>query len=296
MDLPHPIPYQGSKRKLAPQILDVIAQQPIDRLIEPFAGSAALTLAACGARSANRYVIADSLAPLVKLWQGMLDEPDVIAANYERIWTEQLAEGREHFSRVRGEFNESGDPAALLYLLARCVKNSPRFNQDGRFNQSADHRRLGMRPQKMRREIAGASQILRGVTTTAYGDFAATLSDARPTDLAYLDPPWEGTSTSNDRRYYESLARERLIEVLDDLNRRDVPWVLSYDGQHGTKTYGAPLPSELEATRLELHAGRSSQATLNGRSAMTVESLYVSRQLAPVAKTPPRERLFALSA
>ena len=45
--------------------------------------------------------------------------------------------------------------------------------------------------------------------------------------------------------------------------------------------YGPALPVELGAQRLELHAGRSSQATLNGRDERTVESLYVSASLAP---------------
>jgi len=35
MPLPHPIPYQGSKRKLAPRILAMLASREIDRLIEP---------------------------------------------------------------------------------------------------------------------------------------------------------------------------------------------------------------------------------------------------------------------
>ncbi len=44
MNLPHPIPYQGSKRKLAPRILATVANRHIDRLFEPFAGSAATYL------------------------------------------------------------------------------------------------------------------------------------------------------------------------------------------------------------------------------------------------------------
>jgi DNA adenine methylase len=79
--------------------------------------------------------------------------------------------------------------------------------------------------------------------------------------------------------YHESLSRERLIDFLADLNRRGVSWILSYDGRHGEKTYGAPLPAELRAERPELNAGRSSQATLNGRTAITIESLYLSERL-----------------
>ncbi|HCI82826.1 MAG TPA: DNA adenine methylase, partial [Ktedonobacter sp.] len=64
----------------------------------------------------------------------------------------------------------------------------------------------------------------------------------------------------------------RLIEALADLNQRHVPFLLSYDGRCGDKTYGELLPESLNVTRLELHAGRSSQSTLNGGSDVTVES------------------------
>ena len=44
MKIPHPIPYQGSKRNIANEIMRFFPKQ-IDRFIEPFAGSAAMTIA-----------------------------------------------------------------------------------------------------------------------------------------------------------------------------------------------------------------------------------------------------------
>ena len=43
--VPHPIPYQGSKRNLAPAILGYFPER-VGTLIKPSAGSVALTLAA----------------------------------------------------------------------------------------------------------------------------------------------------------------------------------------------------------------------------------------------------------
>jgi len=59
-----------------------------------------------------------------------------------------------------------------------------------------------------------------------------------------------------------------------------IPFLLSYDGRCGTRSYGEPLPAGLRLTHLELEAGRSSQATLAGRAEHTVESLYMSPALA----------------
>lgn len=278
--LPHPIPYQGSKRLLAARILGVVEPRRFRVLYEPFAGSAAITIAAAARNVGSRFVVSDTLTPLVEIWDAIIERPAQLADDYEAVWQAQFDnDSIEHFNRVRAEFNEQHDPAKLLYLLARCVKNAPRFNGDGAFNQSPDKRRHGMRPAKMRREIEGVSSLLRGRASAHALPFEEALADATSADLVYLDPPWQGTSTGRDKRYHEGLDRERLIAALDDLNRRGVPFLLSYDGQHGTKTYGEPLPETLNVARLELEAGRSAQATLLGRTDRTIESLYVSASL-----------------
>lgn len=283
MRLPHPIPYQGSKRTLAPSILATVSEMRFNRLYEPFAGSSAIALAASYSGLADEYVIGDSLRPLMELWRRLIDDPIQTASDYETLWIAQLDDGRRHFMQVREAFNQNRDPIMLLYLLTRCVKNALRFNKHGAFNQSADHRRRGMNPRKMRREMQGASELLRGRSKILPGDFEETTATATSRDLVYLDPPWEGTSVGTDKRYNEWLQRERLIAFLATLNTRNVPWILSYDGRHGEKTYGEPLPADLGAERLELNAGRSSQATLSGRTTITIESLYLSPRLARAA-------------
>lgn len=284
--LPHPIPYQGSKRLLAPLILGTVKGRKFRTLYEPFAGSAAITLASAASKLASNFVVSDSLAPLVAIWKEILTAPAQLADAYERIWLAQ--EGDEgHFNRVRDEFNETPEPARLLYLLARCVKNSPRFNKVGAFNQSPDKRRCGMNPVKMRREIQGASDLLRGNASAKAGDFEKTLAAATDADLVYMDPPYQGVSGTRDTRYHQGLERERLEAVLADLQKRGVPVLLSYDGRCGEKTYGEPLPDSLGLVRLDVSAGRSSQATLSGRDDETVESLYVSRGL--LQRDPPRQ-------
>ncbi len=276
---PHPIPYQGSKRRLAPAILATLGGRKFGRLIEPFAGSAAITLAAAQQRISERHLIGDSLAPLAEIWRAVVDEPEALAAGYAEIWSGQRRVGAHHFEAVRSAYNADGGAARLLYLLARCVKNAPRWNGAGAFNQAPDRRRLGMRQEKMRRELLGASALLRGRTEVVAADFEALLDGARRNDLVYLDPPWEGTSTGRDPRYYKGLPRERLLAALADLDARGIPFLLSYDGRCGARRYGAPLPRALGLLLRELPAGRSSQATLSGRRERTVESLYLSRAL-----------------
>lgn len=277
--MPHPIPYQGSKRKLAP-IIGRYLPDCIDSFYEPFAGSAAMTIFAAYHRRAHRFVVADSLAPMVLLLRSIVEEPQPTAARYRELWETQR-EGQHHFfNEIRQRYNKKRDPVDLLYLICRCVKNAIRFNGNGHFTQSVDKRRLGMHPDKMRTAIMGVSSILRGRVEFRHGDWRETSADATPEDFVYMDPPYLGTSIGRDKRYHQQLMREELVVGLEDFRRRSIPFALSYDGMTGGREYGPPLPKALGLTRLLLHAGTSSQSTLSGRNEETVESLYVTPGLA----------------
>jgi len=271
---PHPIPYQGSKRKLADLILDQLPGH-FRRFYEPFAGSAALTIAAASTKKADEFHFSDSCSPLIAIWHEILKRPDSIADGYEQLWHAQLQDPRGFYNVTREEFNETGRPELFLYLLARCVKGSVRFNREGGFNQSPDNRRRGMHPSLMRRHISETAHLL-GTARVRCTDYEVAIQSATAQDFVYLDPPWMGVSEGPHRRYHERLDFDRFVLALKDLVNRRVPFALSFDGSCGTRQYGRPLPKELGLEQIALFAGRSTQATLLGRNEETVESLYLS--------------------
>lgn len=279
MRIPHVIPYQGSKRKLASSILDYINYDIEGVFYEPFAGSAAVTLAAATKQSANKFLISDKYEPLIKLWELIINEPEFAADSYENIWKKQLVNPKEYFVQIRSEFNIDQDPIKFMYLVARCVKNSIRFNRYGEFNQSPDNRRLGMKPEKFRKEAFFASNTLKGKAKVECLDFQKVVDLATSNDFVYMDPPWQGTSDGKDPRYAYLLDLEILIEGLKELNNKNVPFILSFDGVCGDKKYGRDLPEYLNMNKVYLDAGRSSQATLLGRNDVTLEALYLSQAL-----------------
>ena len=281
MTIPHPIPYQGSKRKLASAIGRYIPDR-IDTFYEPFAGSAAMTIYAAYNRRASRFVIADSLEPMVSLLQAIVDDPEGTAAKYGEIWCGQSSDDAQYFYRIRDRFNERRNHVDLLYLICRCVKNSVRFNSVGGFSQSVDKRRLGMRPSKMRKAMLGVHVLLKGRAVFRVGDWLETTNDAGVDDFVYMDPPYLGTSVGPDRRYHQQMTREELIAGLIHMRERGLPFALSYDGMTGERSYGPPLPASLGLAQIMLNAGISTQATLAGRREETIESLYVTPGLADV--------------
>ncbi len=223
-----------------------------------------MTIYAAHHGRADTFVVADSLEPMVALLRSIVETPDATVARYRTVWEGHRDGGPGFFNEIRERYNEDKDPIDLLYLICRCVKNAVRFNKDGKFTQSVDKRRLGMHPDKMQNAVVGVSSILRGRVRFRVGDWRDTLADAGPGDFVYMDPPYLGTSVGRDKRYHEQLAPQAPAAGLEDLRRRSVPFALSYDGMTGDRAYGPPLPGELGLTRLLLHAGTSSQATLSG--------------------------------
>ncbi|MFH1908158.1 MAG: Dam family site-specific DNA-(adenine-N6)-methyltransferase [Chloroflexota bacterium] len=278
MKVPHPIPYQGSKRNLAKYILPFIPQD-IDVLFEPFAGSAAISIAAAFHGKAARFHLNDVNAPLIVLWDEIINHPKRISERYEHLWLEQQGNERKYYDFVRDEFNKTKRTDYLLYLLARCVKASVRYNANGEFNQSPDNRRLGRNPQQMTEDILAVSRLFAGKTIATSQDYKKVLTFAKPTDLVYMDPPYQGVCATGDPRYFSGIDFDEFMQELKRLNQRNVPFILSYDGRTGQKSYGQSLPDEPGMYRLEVDAGRSTQATLLGRDDVTYESVYLSGNL-----------------
>ena len=276
---PHPIPYQGSKRFLAPSILKYFPHG-LSRLIEPFAGAAAVSLAAAMCGKAQKFVLNDINGPLMDLWRQIINSPEAIVEAYRVLWEAQSGNERKYYDSVRDRFNRTKRSDYLLYLLLRCVKASVRYNSHGQFNQSPDNRRRGMRPETLQQHVAYASRLLRGRTSIESGDYKSPLAQAIPTDLVYMDPPYQGVCGPRDKRYFSGFDPGAFLSELAELNKRGISYILSYDGRTGNRVHGKPLPKSLDLVRIEIEVGRSSQATLLGESTTTVESMYISPALA----------------
>lgn len=284
--VPHLVQYQGSKRLLAPAILTHMPVS-VDRLVEPFCGVCAVSIAAAFDGRAKSFWLNDINAPLVTMMEEAIEHPDRLLTDYTAIWSDQFDERYagdhvRHFLDERAIFNESEEnrtPARLLYLIARCVKGAVRYKSDGTLNQSPDKRRHGTNPKTLERNLYPISMLLKGKCVFTSQDYQQVFKDVGQGDWLYMDPPYQGTSFVRDHRYLQGVLKDELEAGLADLNSRNIPWLLSYDGQMGDKTYGTDISPDV-GTKLLLDAGRSTQATLMGQDAKTLEALYVS----PVAR------------
>lgn len=280
--IPHIVQYQGSKRNLAPQILQYMPAG-FNRLIEPFAGMAAITIAVAKQHRAQKYIINDLNEPLVRILYEAIETPDLLIEAYNKIWNEQFlypAGSVAHFYKVRDDFNGGNKCAAnMLYLLARCVKGSVRYRSNGMFNQSPDKRRNGTSPKNIAKNVAAISSFLKGKAECMSKDYREILQIAQPGDIVYMDPPYQGVCSRKDNRYFSGIGFDEFVEAIEGLNRRGIDYIISYDGSCGEKQYGVDLPEYLGLEKVLLKAGLSSQSILLGKKEVTYEALYLSKNV-----------------
>lgn len=282
---PHIVQYQGSKRKLALQILQYMPIK-FDRLVEPFSGTAAISIAAAMEQRTNSYLLNDLNKPLVDLLKEAIENPSRLVNNYRSVWNEQFTFDEnhvQHFYIVRDRFNDGQkSPANLLYLIARCVKGSVRYGENGKFNQSPDKRRHGTNPKTLEQNVYAISNLLKGKVSYYSLDYHDVLEMARPGDLVYMDPPYQGVSNVRDNRYYSGVSFDEFAESIKILKDKHIDFLISYDGACGAKEYGEDLPNSLGCKKIMLNAGLSSQALFLGKKSTTFEALYISESLIPL--------------
>ncbi|WP_058953076.1 DNA adenine methylase [Clostridium tyrobutyricum] len=281
MATPHLVQYQGSKRNIASEILSYFPKK-INRLIEPFCGTAAVSILAAQQNKVEKFILNDINKPLVEMLELCIKQPEVLYRQYEEIWNGQFVEGTnniDYFYKMREKFNEKSEPALMLFMLARVVKGAVRYNNNGQMNQSCDKRRNGTRPELIRNNAIQISNLLNNRTEVYNLDYREIVLKAQPEDLVYMDPPYQGTSNTSDNRYYQGVDYEEFVNALKLLNDKNVDFIISYDGMTGEKKHGKDLPDYLELTHIFINAGKSAQSTLLGKKEITYESLYLSKNL-----------------
>ena len=280
--VPHLVQYQGSKRSLAPIIAEFYPEK-YNRFIEPFSGTAAMTIYTAAHDQSHQFWINDINRQVISMMEECINNPDRLADSYERIWKAQFQEGEnsiDYYYQMRDQFNElknAPDPALTLFILARVAKGAVRYNQQGDMNQICDKRRVGTQPDTIRKNARAISKLLQNRTTLFCRDYREVLDMAQPGDLVYMDPPYQGVGAGLSSRYIMSLGFDDFVESLELLNERRIDFIVSYDGENDDGKFGKDLPDYLELQHVLINAGRSAQGNLNGKQITTYESLYISR-------------------
>lgn len=261
------IKWSGSKRLQASAILSYFPDT-FNVYYEPFIGGGSIM----GAVEPLSGVCGDTCKPLIDLWSEIKNRPALLADEYQKRWQRMKMDGYSVYYDIRDSFNKTRNPFDLLFLSRTCVNGLIRFNSSGNFNNSLHYSRSGINPDRLKRIIFDWSKKVQNVRFENC-DYRKTTQNAKKGDLIYLDPPYFHTKG----RYSGNINFEEFIAFLDDLNKRGVKFLLSYDGIRGENDYTVHIPKELYRQHILIPSGKSTFRKVQDKKSEDVkESLYMN--------------------
>jgi DNA adenine methylase len=252
--------WAGGKFRVLDRILDAL---PVgERLVEPFAGSAAVSLNA----GFQTSFVADFNVDLINLYGSIKEDAGRFVAEAAALF-DGSRNNRESFDALRGEFNNSSDAfrrsVIFVYLNRHGFNGLCRYNAKGKFNVPFGRY---TNPGFTRNEIE-AFGLAAQTMEFAHTDFLTTMSAARAGDVIYCDPPYVPLSvTSNFTSYapgaFGFAQQKALAEKARECALRGVPVVIS---NHDTAESRA-LYQGAEIHTFEVRRFISSKASTRGNA------------------------------
>ena len=220
----------------------------------------------------TKGICGDICKPLIDLWVQIRDNPEVVSEEYKCRWDKLQKEGSDVYYEIRDDFNKNQSPFDFLFLTRTCANGLIRFNQNGEFNNSFHITRNGINPETLTKIIMDWSLHIKN-TLFYSNDYHATTESAKSGDIIYLDPPY----FHSKGQYYGKIQFDDFIKYLEDLNRRNIKYILSFDGKREDKTYTVDIPSELYKRHELLQFGNSTfKKVMDKKTEKVFESLYMN--------------------
>lgn len=245
-----PLFYVGDKYKLITEIKTHFPQH-IGRLIEPFVGGGSVFMNV----DANEFLLNDIdsfVISIHKMLCSYIDREEEFFKEFfdivnkyhlslsyrENTVPKELKESfpktyfakynKEAYSQLRDDFNKGGkqDIMQLYALLIYGFNRMLRFNKKGDFNLPVGNVDFN---QNTYNAIVDYFTLLKDKNVVWYNeDFRVFLNniDYREDDLVYLDPPYLITFSEYNKLWNEETERE-LLNLIDDLNKRDIKFAIS---------------------------------------------------------------------
>jgi len=261
------IKWSGSKRLQAVKIKSFFPKS-FGTYYEPFIGGGSVLYVL----NSKKSICGDICKPLIDLWKEIRDDPIGLADGYCTRWKKLQKEGYSVYYKIRDDFNRDKSPYDLMFLSRTCVNGLIRFNGKGEFNNSLHYSRKGINPDTLKKIIMDWSQRLQNTIFLA-GDYTEITASAKAGDIIYLDPPYFHTKG----RYFGTIDFKKFLVYLEDLNRRKIKYLLSFDGKRGKEDYTVDFPKELYKRHKFIPSGNSTfKKVIEKENEKVFESLYLN--------------------
>ena len=252
--------WAGGKFRVLDRILPALPMA--DRLVEPFAGSAAVSLNA----DFGEALVADFNADLINLYRSIKNETTRFIDEAGALF-DGTRNNRDGFESLRTEFNESTDAfrrsVIFVYLNRHGFNGLCRYNAKGRFNVPFGKYDKPGFPLAEIESFADAATRMEFV----HQSFVATMDAAREGDVIYCDPPYVPLSVTSNFTSYSTSAfgfseQKALAEKARNCAARGIPVVIS---NHNTAESRA-LYQDAEIHTFEVQRFISSKASTRGNA------------------------------
>lgn len=217
--------WAGGKYRLLGKIKPILP--PAKRLIEPFAGAAAVFLNT----DYQGYWLNDLNYDVVNIYRQLQQQRQPFINFAETFFTPQN-NNEQRYYQLRQHFNASNDAneraALFLYLNRHSYNGLCRYNQQGLFN--APFGRY-IKPYFPKQQLRVFAQKAKQIKLTQQ-PFEQVMQQAQPNDVVYCDPPYVPLSkTANFTQYHQGNFTEhhqqKLAELALELAKKRIPVIIS---------------------------------------------------------------------
>lgn len=189
--------WAGNKYRCLDYILESLPEG--NRLIEPFAGSAAIFLNS----NYQSYLLGEENRDLISLFSHLKEEGERFINYCQKLFNPQN-NCEETYYALRHKFNGSKNSrmraALFLYLNRHGYNGLCRYNQKGSYNVPFGRY---VKPYFPRQEMLNFIQKSQSATFL-HSDFRETFKLAKPGDLIYCDPPYAPLNQDSNFTSYVS--------------------------------------------------------------------------------------------
>lgn len=183
------------------------------------------------------------------------------------------------FYTIRERYNNEHRPIDFLFIMRTTTNGMPRYNGEGKFNNSCHFSRPGIHPSELSKICRSWSELLKSKDVQfVHRSYEDVVSDNN--SLIYLDPPY--MSVVRHQMYFGGIDKEKFFFWLRNLKGK---WILSFDGKRGEEDYTYSVPQDLYKRHEYLYSGNSSFERYlgKGKTERVFESLYLNFEESPIA-------------
>jgi DNA adenine methylase len=241
--------WAGNKNRVKQHIVPRLPKGK--RLIEPFAGSCAISLAT----NYERYLIADANSDLIDMYRFIKSDHADVIRNAELLF-QPIYNEAEAFYNLRAEFNQAcksvRKSAIFIYLNRHCFNGLCRYNASGGFNVPFGKYSGPTCPSNEIKRFAEFAQRAEFL----YQSFEDTFALAEDGDVIYCDPPYIPLSATSNFTSYAKEAfgpdeQQALADAAAKAARRGCPtFVSNHDMPFARDIYAGARIESFEVQRL----------------------------------------------